>query len=61
MASEETGLGEAERFAAAAAAAAVAVAAAWELNPVPAGCSAEGRACFGNPKLKASAGLFALS
>lgn len=61
MASGETGLGEAEQFAAAAVVAAVAVAAAQELNPVPAGCSAEGQACFGNPKPKASAGLFALS
>jgi len=61
VAFEETGLGEAEQTAAVAAVAAVAVAVALALNSVPAACSAEGQACFGNPKLKASAGLFALS
>lgn len=61
MAFEETGSGEAEQVAAVAVVAAVAAAVAQGLNPVPAACSAEGQACFGNPKLKASAGLFALS
>lgn len=59
VAFEETGLGEAEQVAAVAVVAAAAVA--LGLSSVTAACSAEGQACFGNPKLKASAGLFALS